>query len=100
MIVVFLVQQELLSVHTFVCTVGLPHKVILVCEHDIICVHICLYKCTNKVDVLSHFCCPLGVNKYNCYGYSRIVALSTSSYTNTFISCKNKPHIQLVYTHR
>ena len=26
---------------------------ILVCENDIMCVYVCLYKCTNKIDILS-----------------------------------------------
>ena len=39
--------------HTFVCIVGLPYILILVCGHDIICVYVCLCKCTNEIDVLS-----------------------------------------------
>ena len=39
--------------HTFVCAVGLPYRLILVCDHDIICVYICLYKCTNEIYILS-----------------------------------------------
>ena len=38
--------------HTFLCIVGLPYRFILVCEHDIICVNVCLYKYTNEIDVL------------------------------------------------
>ena len=36
---------------TFVCIVGLPNRLILV--YDIIYVYVCLYKCTNDIDVLS-----------------------------------------------
>ena len=39
--------------HTFVCIVGLSYRLIVVCAHDIICVYVCLYKCTNKINVLS-----------------------------------------------
>ena len=39
--------------HTFVCIVGLPYILIIVCEQDIIYVYVCLFKCTNEMDVLS-----------------------------------------------
>ena len=32
---------------------ALTYRLIIVCEHDIICVYVCLYKCTNEINVLS-----------------------------------------------
>ena len=33
--------------------VGLPNRLILVFEHYIMCLYVCLHKCTNEIDVLS-----------------------------------------------
>ena len=48
--------------HTFACIVGLPYRLILVCENDIICVYVCLYKCTKEIDVLSTNYIPTSIN--------------------------------------
>ena len=34
-----------------VCIVGLLYRLILVHEHEIIHVYVCLYKCTNEIDI-------------------------------------------------
>ena len=59
--------------HTFVCIVGLPYRLIIVCEHDIICV--CVYTYINVLTKLMYFqqiLYLLGVNTYYGYGYSLI----------------------------
>ena len=61
--------------HTFVYIVGLPYRLILVCEHYIICAYVRLYKCTNKIDVLSTNSILLGVNHYfqGLYGALKVL---------------------------
>ena len=62
--------------HTFVCIVGLPYRLILVCEHDIICVYVCLYKYTNKMYVLS-------TKRYTYLGSINVKVMVTNAHMHT-----------------
>ena len=39
--------------HIFVCIVSLPYRLILVCEHDILFMYVCLYRCSDEIGVFS-----------------------------------------------
>ena len=75
--------------HTFVCIVDVPYRLILVCEHDIICVYVCLYKYTNKIDVLS-------TKRYTYLGSINVMVMVMVTYAHMHTICYYSANVDML----